>query len=296
MSSKDEVNVVKLGAIGLGALLLVISFFSCWFIIPPNDVGFTRWLGGTVMESTPLEPGFHLKVPFMETVDRLQITQSMYTLPTMFVYTNDNQEVGINVSVIYDIPKADAYHMMYDIGRAGAIDIDTTVLPVVRNDTQAVFARYNTLDISDKRAEIAQAMEASVSADLLRLFGIHVINVQLTGIQYSPEFNRAVEAAMSAKAAATQAENEVLQRQYQAQQMVETAKGNAEKAVILADANAKARIANAQGEAKAISLVSDALRQNPTYIRWYEASKWDGTLPKYVAGKGVAALPVINTH
>lgn len=269
------------GLVAVIAILAIIALSSSWFVVPPANVAFTRWLGGTVMQREPLGPGMHLKMPFMETVDQLQVSQSVYSLPPMDVYTNDNQSVSISVSVIYVVPPADAYHMLYDVGRTGAQDIDFTVLPVVRNDAQSVFARYNTLTISDKRAEIANAMQVAISGDLQRLFGIQVINVQLTGIQYSGAFTQSVEAAMTAKAAAVRADNEVLQKQYEGQQ-----------AVVLAEAQAKAKIATAQGEAKAIELVSDALRQNPAYIKWYEAAKWNGILPRYVAGK--AAVPIVD--
>lgn len=269
------------GFVAVAIIIAIIVLSSSWFVVPPANVAFTRWLGGTVMQRDPLGPGMHLKMPFMETVDQLQVSQSVYSLPPMDVYTNDNQSVSISVSVIYVVPPADAYHMLYDVGRTGAQDIDFTVLPVVRNDAQSVFARYNTLTISDKRAEIANAMQVAISGDLQRLFGIQVINVQLTGIQYSGAFTQSVEAAMTAKAAAVRADNEVLQKQYEGQQ-----------AVVLAEAQAKAKIAAAQGEAKAIELVSDALRQNPAYIKWYEAAKWNGVLPRYVAGK--AAIPMID--
>ena len=265
----------------LAVLVVLIVLFSSWFVVPPANVAFTRWLGGTVMQREPLGPGLHLKVPFMERVDEMQVSQSVYTLAPMEVYTNDNQSVSITVSLIYVVPTADVYHLLYEVGRSGAVDVDTTVLPVVRNDAQAVFARYNTLTISDKRVQIADAMQAAIANDLKRLFGLQILNVQLTGIQYSRAFTESVEAAMTAKAAAVRAENQVLQKQYEGQQ-----------AVVLAEAQAKAKIAAAEGDAKAIALVSDALRQNPAYIRWYEASRWDGALPKYVAGK--AAVPVID--
>jgi regulator of protease activity HflC (stomatin/prohibitin superfamily) len=271
----------KSGAAILAVVSGLVLFFNSWFVVPPTDVAFTRWLGGTVMQGTPLGAGVHLKLPFMETVDRMQVSQSVYTLPRMDVYTNDNQSVAISVSVIYRIPPADTYHMLYDVGRSGAVDVNETVLPVVRNDAQAVFARYNTLTISDRREGIAAAMQAAISTDLRRLFGIEVVNVQLTGIRYSGAFTQSVEAAMAAKAAAVRAENEVLQKRYEGQQ-----------AVVSAEAQAAAKIAAARGEAQAIRLVSDALRRNPAYIRWYEATRWNGMLPRYVAGK--AAVPVLD--
>lgn len=268
-------------ALVLGAFVVLIVLFSSWFVVPPANVAFTRWLGGTVMQREPLGPGLHLKVPFMERVDEMQVSQSVYTLAPMEVYTNDNQSVSITVSLIYVVPARNVYHLLYEVGRTGNMDVDSTVLPVVRNDAQAVFARYNTLTISDKRVQIADAMQEAIANDLRRLFGIQILNVQLTGIRYSRAFTESVEAAMTAKAAAVRAENQVLQKQYEGQQ-----------AVVLAEAQAKAKIAAAEGDARAIALVSEALRQNPAYIHWYQASRWDGVLPKYVSGK--AAVPVID--
>lgn len=264
----------------LGFIVLTV-LLSSWFVVPPANVAYTRWLGGTVMQREPLGPGMHLKVPFMESVDEMQVSQSVYTLAPMEVYTNDNQSVTITVSLIYVIPATDVYHLLYEVGRTGNMDVDATVLPVVRNDAQAVFARYNTLTISDRRAQIADAMQAAIATDLQRLFGIRIVNVQLTGIQYSSAFTQSVEAAMTAKAAAVQAENQVLQKQYEGQQ-----------SVVLAEAQARARIAAAEGDARAIALVSGALRQSPAYIRWYEASRWNGVLPKYVSGR--PAVPIID--
>lgn len=265
----------------LGIIIVLIVLFSSWFVVPPANVAFTRWLGGTVMQRQPLGPGLHLKVPFMERVDEMQVSQSVFTLSPMEVYTNDNQSVSITVSLIYVVPAADVYHLLYEVGRSGNVDVDATVLPVVRNDAQAVFARYNTLTISDRRAQIADAMQLAIANDLQRLFGIQIVNVQLTGIQYSSAFTQSVEAAMTAKAAAVQAQNQVLQKQYEGQQ-----------AVVLAEAQAKAKIAAAEADAKAIALVSEALRRNPAYIRWYQASRWNGVLPKYVSGK--AAVPIVD--
>jgi regulator of protease activity HflC (stomatin/prohibitin superfamily) len=78
------------GAAGLGlarrsgfaaivAIIAIVVFSSSWFVVPPANVAFTRWLGGTVMQRQRL----HLKVPFMETVDQLQVSQSVYSLPPM---------------------------------------------------------------------------------------------------------------------------------------------------------------------------------------------------------------------
>jgi len=44
----------------------------------------------------------------------------------------------------------------------------------------------------------------------------------------------------------------------------------------------------AEGEAQAITIIDQQLRNNPTYLEWLKATKWDGVLP-LVTGGGAGA-------
>lgn len=264
------------------AIIVTLLLFNSVFVVSPSEEAGTRWLGGTPMTSAPLKTGVHFKVPFFETVDRLQTSRSVYTLNGLDVYTNDNQKVTIDVSLIYQIPSSAVMNLLYHIGRAGSLDIETTILPVVRDRALAAFARYNTLTISDQRAQITSQMRKDISEALQRLFNVDVIDVQLVGIHYSPIFDQSIEEAVRAKNLAVQAENTVAQKRYEGEQKTVTANAEAQAAVL-----------QAQGQAKAIETVGQALRSNPEYAHFYGLQHWNGVLPQVV---GSGSIPMIDLN
>jgi regulator of protease activity HflC (stomatin/prohibitin superfamily) len=274
------------------AVLVLALLAGSFFVVPPNQMAAIRWMGGTVTTKQPLGTGVHFKVPLLEDVDYLQTSQSTYMLPELSVYTNDNQAVKISISVIYQVPASAVLHLLYDVGRAGNTDIDKTIVPVVRDRALAVFAKYNTLNISDSRAQITEQMKKEVAEALGRLFGINVVDVQLTSIQYSPVFSESVENAVKAKAQAVQAENTVLQRKFEGQQKTVTAQAEAQAKIESAKGIAESTVLQATAQAKAIQLVGQALQSNPQYTRFYATQHWNGILPRYMGGSG--ALPFVN--
>jgi regulator of protease activity HflC (stomatin/prohibitin superfamily) len=276
----------------IAALLVIIMLFSSIFVVPPNQMAAIRWMGGKATTTQPLGTGVHFKVPFLETVDYLQTSQSTYQLQDMSVYTLDNQAVDLSLSVIYQIPASSVLHLLYDVGRAGNTDIDATIVPVVRDRSLAVFAKYNTLNISDSRTEITAQMKKEIAEALGRLFGITVIDVQLTSIKYSPVFSQSVENAVKAKAEAVQAQNTVLQKRYEGEQATVTASAQAQAKIEAAKGIAESTVLEATAQAKAIQLVGQALQSNPQYTRFYATQHWNGILPQYVGGGG--AVPFVD--
>lgn len=271
------------GSVIAVAVVLIVAWNS-FFIVSPSEEAGTRWLGGTVMTSTPLTTGLHFKVPFLESVDFLQTSRSVYSLNGLDVYTNDNQKVTIDISVIYQIPTSSVLNLLYHVGRAGRVDIDSTILPVVRDRALAAFAKYNTLTISDQRAQITQQMRKDISEALSRLFGVQVIDVQLVGIHYSRVFDQSIEEAVRAKNLAVQAENTVAQKRFEGEQKTVTAAAEAKAAVEQANGSAQSAIIQAQAAAKAIQTVGAALKANPDYVRYLSVKQWDGHLPKVTSG------------
>ena len=293
LPSKDPRS--HLGRFGVGGamvvLIAVVLLLNSVFVVSPSEEAGTRWMGGTPMTSAPLTTGVHFKVPFFETVDRLQTSRSIYTLNGLDVYTNDNQKVTIDVSLIYQIPNSAVMNLLYHVGRAGAVDIEATILPVVRDRALAAFAQYNTLTISDQRAQITAQMRKDISDALQRLFDVDVIDVQLVGIHYSQVFDQSIEEAVRAKNLAVQAENTVAQKRFEGEQKTVTASAEANAAVERANGEAQATVLQAQAQAKAIETVGEALKSNPDYAHFYGLQHWNGVLPQVV---GAGSIPMID--
>lgn len=282
----------KLVRLIIPAILVLVVLFSSIFVVPPNEMAAIRWMGGKATTTQPLGTGVHFKIPFLENVDYLQTSQSTYQLQNMSVYTLDNQAVQLSLSVIYQIPASSVLHLLYDVGRAGNTDIDSTIVPVVRDRALAVFAKYNTLNISDSRTQITAQMKMEVAKALSRLFGINVVDVQITSIQYSPVFAESVENAVKAKAEAVQAQNTVLQKKYEGEQKTVTAQAEAQAKIESAKGIAESTILEATAQAKAIQVVGQAMQANPLYTKFYAIQHWNGILPKYVGGNG--AVPFVD--
>jgi regulator of protease activity HflC (stomatin/prohibitin superfamily) len=282
----------RFGVGGMAAVVaVVVLLYSSVFVVSPSEEAGTRWMGGTPMTSAPLTTGVHFKVPFFETVDMLQTSRSIYTLNGLDVYTNDNQKVTIDVSLIYQIPSSAVMNLLYHVGRAGAVDIEATILPVVRDRALAAFAQYNTLTISDQRAQITAQMRKDISEALQRLFNVDVVDVQLVGIHYSPVFDQSIEEAVRAKNLAVQAENTVAQKKFEGEQKTVTANAEATAAVERANGEAQATVLQAQAQAKAIETVGEALKGNPEYAHFYGLQHWNGALPQVV---GSGSMPMID--
>jgi len=279
-------GLIKLAAI---VILAVVVLSGSFFVVQPSEMAGMRWMGGKVVTAEPLGPGVHFKVPLVETVDRLQTSRSIYTLSGLDVYTSDNQKVTIDISVIYQIPARSVFNLLYKVGRSGAVDIDSTLLPVVRDRALEAFATYNTLSISDQRAQITAKMRKAISQGLETLFGVEVVDVQLTGIHYSPVFEASIEQAVKAKADAVQAENTVARAKYEGEQATVLAAAHAKAAVEAAQGRADSQVIEANAQAKAAETIGAALRANPEYVRFFGLQHWNGALPT-VTGSGIPLI------
>src|SRR5579883_247907 len=233
------------------ALLYILS--DCFFIVQPTEMAGVRRLG-TVRTREPLPPGFYLKVPFIDSVDKLQVSIDTFRIDNLRVYTVDNQSVQISVGVTYRIPPTAVLKLLYDVGRSGVFDIHRNIEQIIADRTLRLFAKRNTVKISEEREQIAADVRGAVSQSVRDLFGVDIFDLQIPSIRYSDTFVSSVEAAVKAKNDAIAAENTVNRVRYEGEQKVVTAKAEAEAQVARAQAQKQAQILAAEGEARAIEL------------------------------------------
>jgi regulator of protease activity HflC (stomatin/prohibitin superfamily) len=282
-------------------LLLVLQ--SSVYIVQPGELAGVRRLGHVVSRE-PSTPGPHLKWPLIDHVDRLLVSVNQFKARDLNVYTVDNQKVTIDINMTYCIPTEAVLKLLYGVGRPGNVDIDENLQPVIADRALRIFAKRNTINISAERDAIAGEILSSVSETLGTMFGVKVVDIQISRIEYTPQFVSSVEAAVKAKADAVAAENTVTRFRYEGEQAVVKAKAEAEALVAKADAEKQAAILAAEGEAQATRLKSDAeatsiakrgaaLRDNPQIVTLTLAEHWSGTPPTTVIGGGATAAPFI---
>jgi regulator of protease activity HflC (stomatin/prohibitin superfamily) len=129
---------------------------------------------GQVTTTEPLSAGLYFKWPFIEEADILQVSLDTFRIDDLVVYTVDNQPVTISVSMSYRIPRPAVFRLMYEVGRAGSVDIAENIRPILSDRIARIFARTNTTKISEQREQIGNEIKKSVQQSLGEVFGLEV--------------------------------------------------------------------------------------------------------------------------
>ena len=287
--------------IPVAVLLFILG--DSFFIVQPTEMAGVRRLG-TVLSKEPYPPGFHFKAPIIDKADKLQVSIDAFRIDNLRVYTVDNQSVQISVGVTYRIPRDAVLKLLYEVGRSGNVDITHNIEQIIADRTLRLFARRNTVKISEEREQIAGDVRVAVSQSVRDLFGIEIFDLQIPSIRYSDTFVASVEAAVKAKNDAIAAENTVNRIRYEGEQKVVTARAEAEAQIARAQAQKQSQILAAEGEARSIELRTaaeaqgirvrgDALKENGRVIDLTLAQRWSGHPPQTILSDH-GAVPFFN--
>src|SRR5258708_34570374 len=180
--------------VGIVAVILVALFVvDSYFVVEPTEMAGVRRLG-QVITTKPLGPGPHFKLPFIDQVDRLQVSLDTFKLDNLTVNPIDNQPIAVTVGLTYRIPPQAVLPLLYEVGRAGNFDITENFERIVADRTAKIFAQQNTTRISENRDQILTALKSLLSNDLGNFYPIEVVDFQISGILYSHGFRPSLEA------------------------------------------------------------------------------------------------------
>jgi modulator of FtsH protease HflC len=223
-------------------------------------------------------------------------------IPSFDVLTVDNQRVTIEENFNFTIPRAQVYHLMYEVGQAGNVDIESQVIPVAHDRTARIFAAQNMVTVNANRETIQEQVERSITTSVEPLFGIAAHSLQITAIKPSDAFMASIDQATMAKNAAIAAENQLRTKQFEAQQVAATAKGQADATIENARGQAQSTLLIAQAEKARLTLTGQGQQANleaqirpfgsaDKYIEYLKAKaalNWNGQLPQVQTGSNGA--------
>jgi modulator of FtsH protease HflC len=307
VSPRSFARWASLGGLVLAAIWLVESSY---YVVQPTEMAGVRRFG-VVTSPAPIGPGLHWKLP-VDSVDHLQVSLTQFQAGDLSVYTIDNQAVRIGIGLSYRVPADAVFKLLYTVGRSGNVDIDANLRPIIADRALRVFARRNTVNISAEREAIANEVRRSVQEAVSGAFGIEIVDLQLSRIEYSAAFTQSVEAAVRAKNDALQAENTVGRIRYEGEQAkvqaeaqaiaantraegearaaVTRARAEREATVLRAEGTAQATALTGQAEANAVQLMGAAVAANPRVVEFETARRWSGLLPTTMLGSGTVPM------
>jgi regulator of protease activity HflC (stomatin/prohibitin superfamily) len=284
-------------------VVLVLMFQPFGLVsIKETDVGvLTKKLAGKV-DPEPLSLGWHLYNRWTESVETYKVSARSYPSNvkesensdnyTLELKTADGQNVKVDMTIIYSL-RAKEVPLLHQ--RVGIHFEDEILLPQLRSESRLAFGGYAAEDIyqGKVREEIQKGTLIKLVSNLIKTNSsgesmypaINVTDVLIRHLQFSPEFEKAIE---QKKLAAQQVEinkNLALAQEQKALQVEAEARGNKLKAIQQAEGEGQSAEARAKGEAAATRARADATK--------YELlAQAEGNLAKYKAeaeGKRLSA-------
>ena len=295
----------------LVAVLAALALQS-FYIVNPTELAFTRTFGQVDQDrNRPAGPGVHFKIPFATVVDRIQTSVDTIALPgSLRVLSHDGQVIELGISLTRRIPAEAVYNLLYNTGGVGNVDIDRNIFAIVADRSMTIFGREDVLNIASERERIIGLLKTSIASELRRLFGVELIDLQITGFRFSPEYERAVNENSLAKTNAFRAEQILRQREVEALQSVAEAKGRADSAIQAARGDSESTVLRAQASAKATEIQSaadaNAIKARvaaagsvDAYGKIMEAEAmklWNGQPPQTMLGAAGSPVPFFQVH
>lgn len=259
-------NSVKWAVFGIVTVVVLIIAVAVWpFVtISPGEKGIVLRVGKI---DRVIDSGFHVITPFLEGVVVMDI-QTQKEQVDASAASKDLQTVNAKVAINYNLDADKVSDLYTRIGTSyGAKVID----PAVQEAVKAATANYTAEELITKRPQVTEDIKTAL-VEKLGSNDISVTGVSITDFQFSPTFEAAIEAKVTAEQNALAAKNKLDQVKYEAQQTIETAKATA--------------------EAQRISSAALAAQGGADYVQLQAISKWDGHLPTQMIPN--SSVPFLN--
>jgi regulator of protease activity HflC (stomatin/prohibitin superfamily) len=256
---------VRMISLVVAAIIFIWTFLSFFFTIDAGERGVVLRFGAV---KRVVAEGIQWKIPFVENVVKMNIRVQKSTTKTEAA-SRDLQAVHTTLVLNINLQPEKVGEVYKHLKTAYA---ETVVDPIAKEGFKAAAARYTAEELISKRETLKNEVRDYLR-NRLAPFGINVVELSITDFEFSPEFNRAIEAKQTAEQLALKAKRDLDRIKVEAQQ----------------------KIATAQAEAEALRLQRQAVSPELVRLREVEAQmkaidKWDGKLPNVTGG----AVPFIS--
>ncbi len=263
----DTLKIIRMAAFGFLGLLGFLFLMGLYFTIDAGERGVVVRFREV---NRVVDPGLHMKIPFVEDVVHMTVRVQKSTTKTEAA-SRDLQIVRTTMVLNYNLLAAKVGEVYKSIGINREV-AENIINPSVEESFKAASARYTAEELITKR-EALKTEVRNYLRDRLAPFGINVVELSITDFEFSQEFNRAIESKQTAEQLALKAKRDLDRIRVEAQQKIATAQADAEALRL---------------QRQVISPDLIKLRQIDAQIKAIE--KWDGKLPN-VTG---AAVPFIQ--
>ena len=283
---------IKFGGV---AVVLFVIVWMVFFTIDEGHVGIVKRFGEA---TTQVNPGLHLKVPFADSVEELEIRTRKNT-EALKASTYEQMPVQAEVSVNWTVIRSEAFELYKKYG--GLDQFENRILdPRLRSAAKDALARFKAEEIVQNRGKVIQKIEETLLATMSE-FPVKLDSVQIENLVLPAKYLQSIETKQTEKNLAAAEKHRLERQKLEAQREVNTAeaKRDAEKAradgsayAIMTEAKAEAEAIRLKGlaEAEAIKKKAEAIKTSKVLVEYVKAQQWNGQMPTTVMGEGQGIL------
>ncbi|MYB34118.1 MAG: prohibitin family protein [Gammaproteobacteria bacterium] len=265
----------------------MLTLFLSIYTVKEGHVGIVKRFSKAIDQ---VDPGLHLKVPFVDSVEVIEVRQRKNS-EELSAATANQLPVTATVSINWTVDKSSAMDLFIRYG--GLDQFENRILdPKLRSSAKAAISRFSASEIiRNRQSAVGEIMKEMTNS--LEGFPLTVNSPQIENIGLPDTYLEAVQEKERARENAEREKHKLEQQRLIALQAVNSAEANAEAKRLEADAEAYRVITEATAEADAIRLVNEQLSRSPLYVDLVRAKRWDGVLPQTALGESVGVfLPI----
>lgn len=211
-----------------------------------------------------LSPGLHFYNIFTTDIITMDLREQRFSLETQ-AFTKDTQNSTQKLSGTVSISRDKAVGIYTTLGTTW---FEKEVQPVLLGSLKTVTGQFVADELIAQRGRLRDQVFASVNSAIEER-GLRITVLEIENIDFSDDYERAVEAKTKAYQNAEEAKNRTVQISEEARQ----------------------KVISAKAEAEAMQIKSEALAKNKGLVEYEAVLKWDGQLPTYMMGN---ATPFIS--
>ncbi|GFP32371.1 modulator of FtsH protease HflC [Candidatus Hakubella thermalkaliphila] len=214
------------------------------------------------------EPGLNFKIPFIQTVSRMERRVLVADAPPTEFITLDKERLVVDTYTRWRIVNPHLFYKAVRDEHGARLRLNSVAVSKLREE----LARHTLWDIIGiQRKPITETVRQHVNEVTRREFGIEVIDVRMKRADLPVEVQEAVFARMIA-------ERDRMAKEARAEGAQEarkvTAEADKEVVVLLAEAEKESKILRGEGDAQAVTIYAAAFGKDPeffSFVRSLEA-------------------------
>lgn len=261
---KKQDNRLKLKIAGIAVIVIIVLtfLFNCFYHVTPGNRGVLVTLGKVSAHVYP--NGVGLKPPFVSSMYKMDV-RTRTIKDKSSTYTSDVQSAEVDYIVTYNL-NPDAVATLFET--VGTDYVGKKITPILTDVLKDVIGKWQAQDLVANRDKARTQILCLLQERLDKRF-FQNITFQITNLDYSDNFEKAIENKVIAEQKAQEAVNNTQRIKEEAEQ----------------------KVIAAQAESEAMKIKTEALARDKSLIDYEAVQKWDGKLPQYMLG---SSTPFIN--